>query len=102
MAFEAEVFPLMIAGVLVVTALELFFGLALLPEKSARRKLIGHALWMLAAFFFLLRCVFGGRLGVEAAIPSISNSAGLGLFGICWAISVACVIGLIGELKKKE
>jgi len=98
---EAEVFPLMIVGVLVVTALELFVGMNLLRgEKAARKKLLGHAIWMLVAFFFLFRCVFGSRMSVEAAIPSISNSASLGLFGICWAISVACVVGLIGELRK--
>jgi len=98
---EAEVFPLMIAGILAVTALELLFGLPMLKgEKSAGRKLLGHALWMLAGFFFLLRCVFGSRMGAEAAIPSITNSASMGLFGLCWAVSVACLVGLIGDLKK--
>ena len=69
MAFEEEVFPLMVFGVLMVSAAELGVGGVLLRGKPhTRSKLLGHVLWMLAGFFFLFRCVFANRMGVLADI----------------------------------
>ena len=103
MAFEEEVFPLMIFGVLVVSLLETALGWALLKgRKDARKKLLGHVLLMLAGFFFLFRCVFAARMGILADIWSIHNSVSMGLFGLLWAGSVACLVSLVGSLAKTE
>ena len=75
MAFEEEVFPLMVFGVLAVSGLETALGWRILRGKPhTRSKLLGHVLWMLAGFFFLFRCVFANRMGVLADIWSIHNS----------------------------
>lgn len=103
MAFEEEVFPLMVFGVLMVSAAELGVGGVLLRGKPhTRSKLLGHVLWMLAGFFFLFRCVFANRMGVLADIWSIHNSVSMGLFALAWCVSVACLISLVAELVKPE
>jgi len=103
MAVEEEVFPLMIGGVLLISALEAAAGWMLLRgRRGARKKLMAHVLLMLGGFYFLFRCVFASRMGVSAAIPSISNSAGMGLFGLLWAASAICVISLVDELINRE
>ena len=79
MAFESEVIPLFIGGVIVVS--------------------------MLAAMFFLVRCVFAGRLGIDTISAygdsSPFNSVNIGLFGVCWAISVCFVLAIIGSKNGK-
>ena len=103
MAFEEEVFPLMVFGVLAVSGLETALGCRILRGKPhTRSKLLGHVLWMLAGFFFLFRCVFANRMGVLADIWSIHNSVSMGLFGLTWCASVACLIPLVAELVKPE
>lgn len=103
MAFEEEVFPLMVFGVLAVSTAELGVGGILLRGNShARKKLLGHVLLMLAGFFFLFRCVFANRMGVLADIWSIHNSVSMGLFGLMWCGSVAFLISLVGELVKTK
>ena len=101
MAFEEEVFPLMVFGVLVVSAAELGVGGVLLRGKPhTRSKLLGHVLWMLAGFLF--RCVFANRMGVLVDIWAIHNSVSLWLFALAWCASVACLISLVAELVKPE
>jgi hypothetical protein len=101
MAFEEEVMPLMIGGVLLISALEAAVGWVFLRgRKSARGKLLAHTLLMLGGFYFLFRCIFASRMGIAADIPSISNSAAMGLFGLLWAGSVACIIAVVSELTK--
>lgn len=103
MAFEEEVFPLMVFGVLAVSGLETALGWRILRGKPhTRSKLLGHVLWMLAGFFFLFRCVFANRMGVLADIWSIHNSVSMGLFALAWCASVACLISLVAELVKPE
>ncbi len=100
MAFEAEVFPLFLAGILIVSALELLFGMtALRGRKRGQKLLVGHTVSMLLAFFFPMSMLLINR-GVEMSIPSITNSAAVGLFGILWAVSVSFLVALIGELIK--
>ena len=103
MAFEEEVFPLMVLGVLAVSLLEIALGWALLKGRSSARKLLlWHVFLMLAGFFFLFRCVFANRMGILAEIWSIHNSVSMGLFGLLWAGSVVCLVSLVGSLTKPE
>ena len=104
MAFESEVIPLFIGGVIVVSIIELLIGCLLLRErKETRALLIGHVVSMLAAMFFLVRCIFAGRLGIDTISAygdsSPFNSVNIGLFGVCWAISVCFVLAIIGSSK---
>ncbi len=103
MALEEEVFPLMIFGVLGVSLLERTIGWVFLKgRKGTLKKLLGHVLLMLAGFYFLFRCVFAARMGILADIWSIHNSVSMGLFGLLWAGSVACIVSLISSLAKTE
>ena len=106
MAFESEVIPLFIGGVIVVSVIELLAGCVLLRgRKETRAFLIGHVVSMLAAMFFLVRCIFAGRLGIDAISAygdtSPFNSVNIGLFGICWTISVCFVLAIIGSKSDK-
>ena len=103
MSFEAEVIPLFIGGVLVVSALELIAGCILLRnEKSACKKFVFHVITMLIGFVFLIRSIFANWLNIRFDIASISNSASIGLFGIFWCISVMLVVSCIQECLKKR
>ena len=73
MSFEAEVIPLFIGGVLVVSSFEL-----------------------------LIRSIFANWLNVKFDIASISNSTNIGLFGIFWCVSVMLIVSCIQECLKKE
>ncbi|MFI3169998.1 MAG: hypothetical protein R3Y06_08645 [Faecalibacterium sp.] len=96
MSFEAEVIPLFIGGIIIVSVLELIFGVTMLRDrKQARNSLIGHTVSMLFGFIFLVRSIFANWLQVSFDIPSISNSVNIGLFGLCWAISIAFFIKTI-------
>lgn len=98
MSFEAEVIPLFLGGVAAVSVLELVFGLAFLRgRRRARRLLAGHVLSMAAGFLFLSRSLFGNWLRVRYELPSIANSANIGLFGLLWAVSVFFVVALVRE-----
>ena len=56
MSFEAEVIPLFIGGVLVVSSFELIVGCVLLKnKKSACKKFVLHVITMLIGFAFLIR-----------------------------------------------
>ena len=99
MSFEAEVIPLFIGGVCLVSVLELTVGsLVLKGRKRARSSLIGHAVSMAAAFFFLCRSMFANWLHVKYGIASIENSVNIGLFGVLWAVSVLFLLTLIDQL----
>ncbi|WP_295579071.1 hypothetical protein [uncultured Oscillibacter sp.] len=101
MSMEAEVFPLMLLGVVAVTVAEVLCGKRMLAQRPrAFSRLMAHAATMLVAFFFLFRSAFPTRMEVESVIPSVSASAGMGLFGLFWAASVACLISLVMELLK--
>ena len=89
MSFEAEVIPLFIGGVLVVSSFELIVGCVLLKnKKSACKKFVLHVITMLIGFAFLIRSIFANWLNIKFAIASISNSTNIGLFGIFWCVSV--------------
>ena len=81
MSFEAEVIPLFIGGVIAVRGL-----------------FAGHVVAMLLGFFFLIRSLFANWLGLSLGIASISNSANIGLFGLCWAVSALCVAVMLSRL----
>ena len=53
---------------------------------------------MLLGFFFLIRSLFANWLGLSLGIASISNSANIGLFGLCWAVSALCVAVMLSRL----
>lgn len=106
MAFESEVIPLFLGGIILVSASELLIGCVLLKkQKEIRSYLIGHVVSMLAAMFFLVRCIFAGRLGIDTMSAygdaSPFNSVNISLFGICWAISVCFVLAIIGNKSNK-
>ena len=104
MSFEAEVIPLFLAGISIFTVLELVVGCILLKgRKKARNCLVGHAVSMAAAFFFLARCIFANWLDVELGIASISNSVNIAWFGIFWALSVVLLLACLwGAIKDSE
>ena len=104
MSFEAEVIPLFFVGISIFTVLELVVGCILLKgRKKARNCLVGHAVSMAAAFFFLTRCIFGNWLDVELGIASISNSVNIAWFGIFWALSVVLLLACLwGAIKDNE
>lgn len=106
MSFEAEVIPLFIGGVAIVSALELIAGCVLLRNlREARNRLIAHTVCMIIAQLFLIRSIFANWLGVKLKIASISNSVNIGMFGLFWAVSVVLLLSAIGSLtesNKKE
>lgn len=103
MSFEAEVIPMFIGGCVFVSALEFAVGWFTLRErKSARRLFAGHVLSMALGLFFLVKCIFGSRLGLAGPIASIDHSVSIGLFGLCWLASVLFLLSALGRLKEKS
>ena len=103
MPFEAEVIPLFIGGMAIVSIFELIAGCALLKRiHRARNLLIAHTVSMVIAHLFLIRSIFANWLGVELGIASISNSVNIGLFGIFWMISVFLLLSIIGSLTAEK
>jgi len=103
MSFEAEVIPLFIGGVSVISILELVFGcIVLQKQKKARNRLVGHAVCMAIAQVFLIRCIFANRLDIEVGIESIFNSVNVGLFGVFWAISVFFLMSMVVVSTEKR
>ena len=105
MPFESEVIPLFIGGVCVVSLLELLCGCSILKsQKKSPGLLIAHVASMGLAMFFLIRFLFPSFLGIDptAAYGDSSpfNSVHLGLFGVCWALSVLFLLGLLIEPPK--
>ena len=101
MSFEAEVIPLFIGGVAIVSVLELIAGCVLLRHmRKARSRLIAHTVCMIVAQLFLISSIFVNWLGVKFQIASISNSVNIGLFGIFWAISVFLLLSVISILTE--
>ena len=97
MSFEAEVIPLFIGGVLVVSSFELIVGCVLLKnKKSACKKFVLHVITMLIGFAFLIHSIFANWLNIKFAIASISNST------IFWCVSVMLIVSCIQECLKKE
>ncbi len=93
MSFEAEVIPLFIGGISIVSSLELIIGCIILKKlPKARNGLISHAVSMVIGLVFLIRSIFANWLNVNLGIKSISNSVNIGLFGIFWAISVFSIL----------
>ena len=103
MSFEAEVIPLFIAGCIAVSALELAVGwFTLRGRKDARARFAGHVLSMALGLFFLVKCIFGNRLGLTGPIASIDHSISIGLFGLCWTASVLFLLSALGKLNEKS
>jgi len=93
MSFEAEVIPLFIGGISIVSILELIVGCIMLRKlQKARNSLICHAVSMFIAFVFLIRSIFANWLNANVGIKSISNSVNIGLLGVFWAISVFALL----------
>ena len=80
MSFEAEVIPLFIGGGIAVSLLELAAG----------------------GVLFLVRCIFGDRLGLTGPIASIDHSVSIGLFGLCWTASVLFLLSALGRLNTPD
>ena len=70
--------------------------------KRALIPFIGHILSMAAAFVFLIRVLFANRFGLSAGIPSIDNSVGVALFGVCWMFSVILILDTINICLKEK
>ena len=65
MSFEAEVIPLFIGGVILVSLLELAGGLICLRgRRDARKLFVGHVVSMLLGFFFLIQSLFANWLNI--------------------------------------
>ena len=101
MSFEAEVIPLFIAGCIAVSALELAVWWFTLRGR-ARGLFAGHVLSMALGLFFLVKCLFGDRLGLTGSIASIDHSVSIGMFGLCWAASVLLLLSALGKLNDKS
>ena len=56
---------------------------------------------MAIALVFLIRCIFGSRLGMQSGILSISNSVNIGMFGIFWAVSTYFLLSVIRMMTEK-
>ena len=98
MSFEAEVIPLFIGGCVAVSLLELAAGWVMLRgNRPARRLFTGHVVSMALGLFFLVRCIFGDRLGLVRGIASIDHSVSIGLFGLCWLCSVLFLLSALGQ-----
>ena len=96
MAFESEVIPLFLFGTAFVSLVELIVGCRILRHnKRALIPFIGHVLSMAVALIFLSRVLFGERMGIYAGIPSIDNSIGVAMFGVCWMFSVILILDTI-------
>ena len=99
MSFEAEVIPLFIGGCAAVSITELLAGWVILKNhRNARRYFIGHVLAMALGLFFLVKCIFGDRLHLIGGIASIDHSVSIGVFGVCWLLSV---VFLLSALSRK-
>ena len=103
MSFEAEVIPMFIGGCIAVSALEFTVGwFTLRNRKSARSCFVGHVLSMALGLFFLVKCIFGNRLGLTGPIASIDHSVSIGLFGLCWTAGVLFLLSALGKLNDKS
>ena len=103
MSFEAEVIPMFIGGCAAVSALEFAAGwLILRSRKAARDRFAGHVLSMALGLFFLVKCIFGNRLGLTGPIASIDHSVSIGLFGLCWTARVLFLLSTLGKLNEKS
>ena len=101
--FEAEVLPTLIGGVSTVGAIALVIGCILLyRNRRAMCFFLGYLLSTAAAMAFLIRGLFGGRLGIVVPDFHASNfhSVNVGLFGVFWAVSVAFLLLTIAAGKK--
>ncbi len=98
---EAEVFPLFIAGCILVLLFELIAGIFLLKLRR----------W--ALFWFLLQWLMMGTawalfcfVMMTMQIPKYDHSVNVGLIGVAWAVHVVCLLAAIycvipHERKKK-
>ena len=101
MSFEAEVLPMFIGGCGLVSIMELAVGWAFLNrQRRAMAYFTAHVFSMGVALWFLVKCLFGSRLGFVPGIESISNSVNVGLFGLLWFASVMLMLAAINELAK--
>ena len=101
--FEEEVMPLFIGGVSVVGLIALVIGCLLLyRNRHALCLFLGHMASMAAAMVFLIRCLFGGRLGI--VVPDFHasefQSLNLGFFGVFWAFSMMFLVLMMLTLRK--
>ncbi len=103
--FEEEVMPLFIGVVSVVGLAALVIGVLLLyRNRQALCMFLCHIASLAAAMVFLIRCLFGGRLGI--VVPDFHasefQSLNLGLFGVFWAVSVGFLLLLIHAIVKNR
>ena len=103
--FEEEVMPLFIGGASVVGLAALVIGVLLLYcHRRALWLFLCHMASLAAAMVFLIRCLFGGRIGI--VVPDFHasefQSLNLGLFGVFWAVSVGFGLLMILALRKQN
>lgn len=102
MLFEAEVIPVFIWGVCIVSLLELIVGCWVLKrDKKIMALFVGNVMSMIIAMIFLVLCVFGNRLGFVHEFISESNSVHIGLFGVFWTISVGFLLAILSSKTEK-
>lgn len=103
MSFEAEVIPMFIGGCIAVSVIEFAVGwFTLRARKNARNLFAGHVLSMALGLFFLIKCIFGDRLGLTGPIASIDHSVSIGMFGLCWLVSVLFLLSALEKLNDKS
>lgn len=99
---EAEVPRLFLICFTIVFILKALLGIGLLfrDHQGAFKLFLGHLAAELLSFYYVIRVLFQGRLSFPAIdmILSIDNSVSIGLFGVCWFISVCFLLGVVGSL----
>ena len=102
MYLEAEVFGLVCWAFLAVEGVTVLILLGLFL-RSRNRALLwfgGQALWLGAAYFFFFRCLN------QRPVPGFSmyteeQSLLLALAGVCWALSMVCMLLGVYRLLRK-
>lgn len=105
---EAEVPEVFLGCFLIVILCKAMLGSALFWGHN--RKLfpawVGHLCFELLSFYCICSVIFRGRIPytfeTDPGFPSINNSICIGLFGVCWTISVFFLIYLLFKAIRKQ
>lgn len=81
-------------------------GLLLRNRRPLIPVWIGYLVCELLSFYFLCSFMFRGRLSYifegNPGLPSIDNSVCIGLFGVCWAVSVFLLLYILHRAIRKK
>lgn len=100
-SLEAECLPLFVAGVLLVVLAEgILAALFLKKDPGMQRKLLAHAVCLLAAFFCLGFLLFSRRMTPDG---DVYNSSGLlSFFGLFWFAGECCAVSALLAARKEK